>query len=212
MPACRSRTGSTPASCTRVVGAARLGEVIFGSSNWTIASANQQDEHNYFYAPYPREALVLPVVRRSVREQVERHRQLCPVPAAAPGPPTYASPENVHLATPPARRSTWEGGTWAHLYDIYLGTTPNAAADRREQTTRQPGSRDRKRAWRSPTFCPARPTTGASSAKHGHTWKTAGRCGVSRPLVHRRRLVVVVVDRRQRRTGTRRRASRVPFK
>ena len=28
-----------------------LGEVIFGSSNWTIASAYQQDEHNYFYAP-----------------------------------------------------------------------------------------------------------------------------------------------------------------
>src|SRR5262245_11890205 len=28
-----------------------LGEAIFGSSNWTIASAINQDEHNYFYNP-----------------------------------------------------------------------------------------------------------------------------------------------------------------
>ena len=28
-----------------------LGEVIFGSSNWTTASAGWQDEHNYFYNP-----------------------------------------------------------------------------------------------------------------------------------------------------------------
>src|SRR5204862_7009695 len=28
-----------------------LNEVIYGSSNWTSASANQQEEHNFFYKP-----------------------------------------------------------------------------------------------------------------------------------------------------------------
>ena len=109
-----------------------LGEVIFGSSNWTIASAYQQDEHNYFYAP--------PTVQNPGDEKfwlfqwfasqfenkwndTANYEPFQPLP---PGKPVISSPANVSsgLSTTSVTLK-WDGGNWGHLYDIYFGANPN---------------------------------------------------------------------------------------
>jgi hypothetical protein len=102
-----------------------LGEVIFGSSNWTTASANWQDEHNYFYNP----TLGKPWFFQWFKDQFEskwtdtvNYATFQPLP---PTSPTYASPANLASGQPTSVTLSWDGGTWSHLYDIYFGSTPN---------------------------------------------------------------------------------------
>ena len=101
---------------------------IFGSSNWTASSSDTQREHNYF----TQKPWFVRLVRRSVQPQVEqpddrRHRHF-----AADVPGLRAGlPGNARLLEPGQRRARpgrsvtlrWEGGWWAHKYDIYFGTT-----------------------------------------------------------------------------------------
>jgi len=105
-----------------------LGEVIFGSSNWTTASAGYQDEHNFFYNP----TLGKPWFFQWFADQFDRKwldtTNFVPFTPLPPDVPTYASPANfatgVTTTGPTSSLTlTWEGGTWAHLYDIYFGTT-----------------------------------------------------------------------------------------
>src|SRR5439155_6769770 len=42
-----------------------------------------------------------------------------------PGLPTYFLPPNQAAGQSSSVTLTWDGGTWAHLYDIYFGTNPN---------------------------------------------------------------------------------------
>ena len=102
-----------------------LGEVIFGSSNWTIASANQQDEHNYFYAPYLQKPWLFQWFVDQFESKWNDTVNYVPFQPQPPGKPAYTSPQNVSSGHSASVTLTWEGGTWAHLYDIYLGTTPN---------------------------------------------------------------------------------------
>jgi hypothetical protein len=102
-----------------------LGEVIFGSSNWTTASASYQDEHNYFYKP----SLGKPWFFQWFADQFEskwNHASnfvnFQPLP---PGTPTYVSPQNLAAGMSSSATLTWDGGPWAHLYDVYFGTNPN---------------------------------------------------------------------------------------
>jgi hypothetical protein len=102
-----------------------LGEVIFGSSNWTTASAGYQDEHNFFYDP----SLNKPGFFQWFKDQFQRkwndtanYEPFQPLP---PGSPQYSSPQNGSGGTGTSVTLTWDGGNWAHLYDIYFGTTPN---------------------------------------------------------------------------------------
>src|SRR5204863_9740102 len=44
-----------------------------------------------------------------------------PLPPAAP---VYSSPANQTSAASSSVTLTWDGGSWAQLYDIYFGTTP----------------------------------------------------------------------------------------
>jgi len=101
-----------------------LGEVVFGSSNWTIASANRQNEHNFFFT-----SLSKPVLFQWFADQFDRkwsdtanYRDFKPL-APQPKPVNY-SPQNVASGVGTSVTLTWEGGEWAHFYDIYLGTTP----------------------------------------------------------------------------------------
>jgi hypothetical protein len=105
-----------------------LGEVIFGSSNWTTASAGYQDEHNFFYSP----TLGKPWFFQWFADQFDRKwldsTNFVPFTPLPPDVPTYASPANFATGVPTSGPTssltlTWEGGTWAHLYDIYFGTT-----------------------------------------------------------------------------------------
>jgi len=98
---------------------------IFGSSNWTSASASSQAEHNYFTN---KNAIFLWFV-----DQFERMwRNTNPARAAetvafAPLPPDVPKPKSPatgsQLPSTTAKLS-WYGGLWAHNYDVYLGTSP----------------------------------------------------------------------------------------
>jgi hypothetical protein len=101
-----------------------LGEVIFGSSNWTTASAFSQDEHNYFYHP----GLGKPWFFQWFADQFEAKwndtANYVPFQPLPPGTPTYSAPLNLASGVGSSVTLKWDGGTWAHLYDIYFGTTP----------------------------------------------------------------------------------------
>jgi hypothetical protein len=102
-----------------------LGEVIFGSSNWTTASAAYQDEHNYFYDP----SLGKPWFFQWFVDHFERKWNdtvnYVPFQPLPPGTPSYVSPLNLTAGQASSVTLTWDGGTWAHLYDIYFGTDSN---------------------------------------------------------------------------------------
>jgi phosphatidylserine/phosphatidylglycerophosphate/cardiolipin synthase-like enzyme len=103
----------------------RLGEVIFGSSNWTTPSAIKQDEHNFFYSP----GLNKPWFFQWFVDQFNRRwNDATNYPAFVPLPPdspVYASPVNASSGTGTSVTLKWEGGPWAHFYDIYFGTSSN---------------------------------------------------------------------------------------
>jgi Carbohydrate binding module (family 6)/PLD-like domain len=102
-----------------------LGEVIFGSSNWTTASAFYQDEHNFFYNP----TLGKPWFFQWFSDQFDRKWNdtvnYVPFQPLPPTNPTYYSPANQASGLGSSVTLTWDGGYWAHLYDIYFGTSPN---------------------------------------------------------------------------------------
>ena len=102
-----------------------LGEVIFGSSNWTESSAAAQDEHNYFYNP----SLGKPRFFWWFVDQFERKwndtANYVPFRPLPPDAPTYSSPVNLASGVSSSVTLTWQGGTWAHLYDVYFDTNPN---------------------------------------------------------------------------------------
>jgi hypothetical protein len=97
---------------------------IFGSSNWTSPSSDSQEEHNYFTAK--------PSFLQWFSDQFDRKwnnstgvAETQPFVPLPPDKPINVAPAN--LATNQATTSltlTWNGGYWAHLYDIYFGTTP----------------------------------------------------------------------------------------
>jgi len=99
---------------------------IFGSSNWTSPSANSQQEHNYFTTK--------PWIFQWFVDQFERKwNNLGPSPETAPfaplppDKPTYLSPANLTVGVSTATATTlkWDGGPWAHVYDVYFGVDPN---------------------------------------------------------------------------------------
>ena len=103
-----------------------LGEVIFGSSNWTLQSASQQDEHNFFYNPN----FNMPWFYQWFEDWfAKKWNDATNFPTFVPKPPT--SPQYSAPTSGAGGQSTtsvtlkWEGGPWAHLYDIYFGTSSN---------------------------------------------------------------------------------------
>jgi len=104
---------------------------IFGSSNWTTASANSQAEHNYFTtknaifqwfaAQFDR------MWHNSNPLRAAETAAFAPLP---PDRPSYRSPANGSAVQGGTVTLTWYAGPWAHNYDIYFGTsaTPPLAA------------------------------------------------------------------------------------
>ena len=97
------------------------GMTIFGSSNWTGPSSNSQEEHNYFTTK--------PFFFTWFVEQFERKWNSAtenePFVPLGPDEPNYEFPSNASVAQPTTIQLRWEGGRWAHKYDIYFGTSPN---------------------------------------------------------------------------------------
>jgi hypothetical protein len=106
-----------------------LQEVIFGSSNWTPQSANQQIEHNFFYSPaVPDKPWFYTWFRdqfdgkwnNTANPSVNGFVDFVPLP---PGSPQYVAPANGAAGTPYNVTLKWDGGNWAWKYDLYFGTT-----------------------------------------------------------------------------------------
>jgi hypothetical protein len=103
-----------------------LGEVIFGSSNWTPrAAAGYSDEHNYFYDP----SLGKPWFYQWFADQFDDKWNdtvnFGPFEPLPPASPAYSAPVNVSSGLSSTATLSWEGGTWAHLYDVYFGDNPD---------------------------------------------------------------------------------------
>jgi acid phosphatase len=97
------------------------GMTIFGSSNWTGPSGNYQQEHNYFTTKPWFFTWFVNQFERKWNSTTE-NEPFVPLP---PTQPAYAAPANNAIAQPTTLTLQWEGGPWAHKYDIYFGTTPN---------------------------------------------------------------------------------------
>jgi len=103
-------------------------KTIFGSSNWTSASANSQQEHNYFTT---KTALVTWFINQFERKWNNTNligaiesKNFVPLP---PDKPVYQSVANGATGVPTTGQGlVWYGGPWAHIYDIYFGTDPAA--------------------------------------------------------------------------------------
>jgi hypothetical protein len=98
---------------------------IFGSSNWTSPSSSSQEEHNYF--------TIKPYFYDWFSAQFERkwtnatgHLETEPFTPLPPGRPTHVAPaQGAALDGTETVTLVWNGGIWAHLYDVYFGTTPD---------------------------------------------------------------------------------------
>jgi phosphatidylserine/phosphatidylglycerophosphate/cardiolipin synthase-like enzyme len=96
------------------------GLTIFGSSNWSTPSFNYQEEHNYFTSkPWFFQWFVDQFNRKW--NSASEFEPFAPQPPAVP---ENLSPVNASTVGQSVLLS-WEGGRWAHKYDVYLGTREN---------------------------------------------------------------------------------------
>jgi hypothetical protein len=101
---------------------------VFGSSNWTSSSSDTQREHNYFTGkPWIVEWFKAQFLRKWNNVTIDgaslQPPMFVPFEPGAPGVPSYVSPSNGATDQPLSVTLRWEGGSWAHKYDIYFGTT-----------------------------------------------------------------------------------------
>lgn len=98
------------------------GLTIFGSSNWSSPSFNYQEEHNYFTTkPWFFEWFVNQFNRKW--NSATEFEPFVPQPPSAP---VNLAPANGSTAGQSVLL-TWEGGRWAHKYDVYFGPADNLA-------------------------------------------------------------------------------------
>jgi phosphatidylserine/phosphatidylglycerophosphate/cardiolipin synthase-like enzyme len=99
---------------------------IFGSSNWTSASATSQAEHNYFTTKAALfnwfSAQFERMWNNTNPVQAVETEPFVPLPPDAPKYSAPASGGSVTTATTPL---TWYAGPWGQKYDIYFGTSSN---------------------------------------------------------------------------------------
>ncbi|MGE0446190.1 MAG: phospholipase D-like domain-containing protein [Vicinamibacterales bacterium] len=101
------------------------GMVVFGSSNWTSASASSQAEHNLFttdatfynWATTHFERKWFNLAPGGIQET----QAFTPLP---PDTPSLRSPANGATEQPTAVILRWYAGPWAHKYDVFFGTDP----------------------------------------------------------------------------------------
>src|SRR5215813_5915896 len=97
------------------------GLTIFGSSNWSWQSFNYQEEHNYFTnKPWFFQWFVNQFNRKW--NSATEFEPFVPLP---PTPPVNLSPANGATVGPSVLLN-WEGGRWAHKYDVYFGSSENS--------------------------------------------------------------------------------------
>ncbi|HVL66470.1 MAG TPA: phospholipase D-like domain-containing protein [Vicinamibacterales bacterium] len=98
---------------------------VVGSSNWTSPSSDSQEEHNYFTTKSWMFTWLVDHFERKWNNStgVAETGPFTPLPPDAAATPTPA-PGATGVSTSGATLR-WHAGYWAHVYDIYFGTTPN---------------------------------------------------------------------------------------
>ena len=91
---------------------------IFGSSNWSWQSFNFQEEHNYYTTKDWFFQWFVNQFERKWNSATE-YEAFVPLPPSAPV--NLAPGNGVTAGT--SVMLTWEGGNWAHKYDVYWGRT-----------------------------------------------------------------------------------------
>jgi phosphatidylserine/phosphatidylglycerophosphate/cardiolipin synthase-like enzyme/regulation of enolase protein 1 (concanavalin A-like superfamily) len=102
---------------------------IFGSSNWTSASADSQAEHNYFTTKlWLFDWFADQFDRKWNNTNPTGVPETAPFVALPPDRPAYRTPVDGAVgAATNGTRLVWYGGPWAYIYDVYFGTSPNPA-------------------------------------------------------------------------------------
>ena len=98
---------------------------VFGSSNWTTASALSQLEHNIFTSSALFYSFFTSQFERKWANLTGNAETTAFVPLA-PDRPSKPSPAIGATGQPTSVTLKWYAGKWAHRYDLYLGTDPNA--------------------------------------------------------------------------------------
>jgi len=96
------------------------GLTIFGSSNWSSPSFNYQEEHNYFTNKQWFFQWFVDQFNRKWNSATEFE----PFVPLSPTVPVNLSPVNAAVVGQSVLLS-WEGGRWAHKYDVYVGPKEN---------------------------------------------------------------------------------------
>ena len=96
------------------------GVTIFGSSNWSWQSFNYQEEHSYFTNKLWFFQWFVNQFNRKWNSATE-FEPFVPLPPAAP---VNLAPANGAVVGQSVLLN-WEGGRWAHKYDVYVGRNEN---------------------------------------------------------------------------------------
>jgi len=101
---------------------------VFGSSNWTTSSSDTQREHNYFTRkPWFVDWFAAQFLRKWNNRRIDG-TAISPTMFHNYTPGWPEMPVNISPANGAALGGTsvslrWEGGWWAHKYDVHFGTT-----------------------------------------------------------------------------------------
>jgi len=98
--------------------------VINGSSNWTSPSSEDQEEHNLFTKDAAMYQWFVDQFDRKWNNTagIVENEPFVPLP---PDDPKSPLPTNNETSVATNVTLQWEGGPFAHVYDVYLGTSPN---------------------------------------------------------------------------------------
>jgi phosphatidylserine/phosphatidylglycerophosphate/cardiolipin synthase-like enzyme len=115
----RAHAGLSHEKLTLLVG---QGISIFGSSNWTSASADSQLEHNLFTSDSTWASYSLDHFNRKWNNTAPAAETAAFVPLAG-DTPVLKLPANGATGQPASITLQWYPGLWTHKYDVYLGTS-----------------------------------------------------------------------------------------
>lgn len=102
------------------------GLAIWGSSNWSVASFNDQQEHNYFSTSTVNPWFFQWFVNQFERRWNSPQEYQAFVPQS-PSQPVNQSPANGATGLSQNVTLIWDGGPWGQQFDIYLGTGATGA-------------------------------------------------------------------------------------
>jgi PLD-like domain len=100
-----------------------LGEVIFGSSNFTTPSSNSQAEHNVFYSPSVNKPWFYQWFVDHFERKWNNAAGFLPFQPLPPDAPVLKAPANGAAGLSSSVTLKWDGREFAHKYDIHFGTS-----------------------------------------------------------------------------------------